>query len=222
MSTTAVVPPKVRARPSGWWYALVPILFFVGIGFGIAGAIDEGRSVIDSFSTLGADGRGSVALEEGQQATVMAVWPERQSTDGISRPPATVSVTGPSGTEASFDQADGGSTTYSFNSSSGIDLGSFTATEEGTYDVRVTFDTQAGSAPVPSAAVGRLDIAGIAGRTFRPIGWGALAAVGLWILLLVTRGASKRRQLANPQQLPTSVATTASTSSTRSNSGPFV
>jgi hypothetical protein len=102
MPTNVPESPKGRVRPSAWWYALVPIIFLVGVGFGVAGGIDEGRQVVDSFSKLGADGAGSIDMEADQKATVMAIWDDGRSTDGIARPPANVTVIGPGGAPVVF------------------------------------------------------------------------------------------------------------------------
>jgi hypothetical protein len=181
-------------RPSGWWYALVPVLFLLGIGYGLVVAVDEGRAVAESFSSFGADGRGSVELEDGDTATVLAFWEDGRSTESIVRPTATVTITDPDGDDVRFDPAGPSRSTFSFGSRSGIELGTFDAATSGTHDVQVTF-----AQPGPLAAVGRLDWQAIVGSVLRPIGLGAAAAVGLWILLLVLRGMSKRRRRAEPQ-----------------------
>ncbi len=214
--TTSQSASQRRVRPSGWWYVLVPILVFAGLGVGIVGGIDEGRAVADSFASLGADGRGTTDLEAGDEATVMAFWNDGRSTDGIDRPPATVVVSGPHGDPVEFDQAGSGEMTFSFDSRSGIDLGTFTAGEAGEYGVSVTFDTPSGAVGTPLAAVGRLDFGSIIRRVVRPIGLGVAAAVGVWILLLVLRGSSKRRARSEPQ------VRAASPQSPSSSSGPFV
>ena len=220
MPTNYAAPPQGRVRPSAWWYALVPIIFLAGIGFGVAGAIDEGRAIADSVSTLGADGRGTVELDAGDTATVMAYWEDGRSTESIERPPATVTITDPDGDAIAFDPAGSGESTFSFDSKSGIDLGTFDADVAGTHEVRVEFGqaVPGTSTGTPLAAVGRLDWGSIAGRVGRPIGLGALASVGLLILLIVLRGASKRRRTSSPQFQ----GQVQSTGGTNPSKGPFV
>lgn len=203
----------------------MPILLLVGIGYGVAAAIDEGRAVADSFSSLGRDGRGTVELEAGDTATVMAFWEDGRSTESITRPVAVVEITGPDGDDIAFDPAHNGRQTFSFNSKSGIDLGTFEAASSGAHEVRVAFvDPTVGSAdpdrsPVePIAAVGRLDWRSIVGSVLRPIGLGAAAAIALWISLLVLRGTSKRRRRESPQFQ----GATPQTGGTNPSTGPFV
>ncbi len=205
--------PPSRVRPSGWWYVLVPVLLFAGIGFGVVAAVDEGRAVADSFSSLGPNGRGVVKLEPGDTATVMAVWEDGRASDSITRPAASVVITGPDGNGVAFEPASSGQQTFSFNSKSGVDLGTFEARSPGAHMVRVRF-TQ----PGPLAAVVRLDWQDIVWHVLRPIGLGAAAAVGLWILLLVLRGMSKRRRRTSPQFQ----GTTPYTGGTNPSRGPFV
>lgn len=195
---SAIDVPGQRVRPSAWWYLLVPILLMAAVAFGIAAGIDEGRRIADSFRTLGADGTGSIPLEAGEEPTVWAVWQDGRSSDAISRPPAQVEVTGPRGQDIDF-QPGGSETTWSIGSEAGVDLGTFVAPVEGTYTVHVRYEAPgAGGAaavagPVPTAAVGTVDVSGSLGRVLRTVGVWALAALALWVVLLALRGRSKRR-----------------------------
>jgi len=183
-----------RVRPAGWWYLFVPLLFLAGIGVGVVTAVDEGRGVIDSFSTLGSDGVGTVQLEAGDEATVFALWDDGRGTDALERPVSTVVVTGPGGEAVTFDEAARSTTsTYSYEGASAIDLGTFEAPVTGTYRVRVTFQVGPEAVGAPNAAVGRLDWSGIVGRVLRPVSIGFAASIALLVLLIVTRGMSKRR-----------------------------
>lgn len=192
MSTYEAKPQRVR--PSGWWYALVPLLLVVGAGFAITNGIDEGRRIADSFHGLGDDGKGSIDLDAGDEPTIWAVWGDGRSTDGISRPPARVRIVGPDGDEVEFDPRDSAATTnWSFGAESGVDLGTFTAPTEGRYDVQVTYDAGGVAGPVPTAAVGELDLSDAVGQVVRPILQSLAAAVGLIVLLIILRRRSRRR-----------------------------
>lgn len=193
----------MKVRPSAWWYALVPIIALAGFGFGIAAAIDEGRAVADTFQRFGSDGRTTVSLDEGDETTVFAMYGDGRDTSALQRPTATVAVEGPDGDEVAFDAADsGGETTFDFGGDAGIDLGTFTARSDGEHEVRVKFvdDAVAGA---PTAAIGRLDVSAIVGTVLRPMGSGILASIAVLILLLVLRGASKRRLRSSPLAPPT-------------------
>ena len=194
--TTAPATPKVR--PSAWWYALVPVVFLAGVAIAVLAAIDEGRTIADSFSRVGDDGRASIELAAGEEATVFALWSDGRSSDSVTRPPATIAVTGPDGDDVTFRPAGGGTTTFDTGGDAGIDLGTFTARDDGTHQLEVEFDVPAGT-PRSEAAVGRLDISAVVGRVIRPIALAALASLGLFVLLLVLRGASKRRIRRGPQ-----------------------
>ena len=188
------LPPTGPIRPSGWWYLLVPVLLLAGVAAGVATALDEGRAVFNSFSTLGADGAGSVELESGDEATVFALWSDGRATSTLERPEAAVAIIDPAGETVRFDPAGPSRSTYAHDGVSAIDLGSFEAHSDGSFDVQVTFADGAltGSA-APNAAVGRLDWASIVGRVLRPVALGAAASFGLLLALLVLRRSSKRR-----------------------------
>ncbi len=210
-------PPQGRVRPSGWWYVLVPIIFFAGVGFAIAGAISWGIDIAESYELVGADGKASIQLDAGDDGTVFAVWDDGRSTDNITRPPATVTVTGPDGEDVAFNRDDGGSSTFTVNDQSGIDVGSFTAPTTGSYDVEIAFDPTTSGTP-PQAALGEFSFAGLGERIVRPIGIGFAASLALFVALLLLRGAAKRRMRSSPQfQGPTPV-----TGGTNPSNGPFV
>lgn len=205
-----------RVRPSGWWYALVPIIFLAGIGFAVASTISWGIDIAESYELVGPDGTASIQLDAGDEATVFAVWEDGRSTDSLSRPSATVRVTAPAGGDVEFDRGSDGSSTFSVDGTSGIDVGSFTAPSSGSYDVDVTFAPTSGTAP--QAAVGEFSFSGLAERVLRPIGIGAALAIALLVMLLVARGRSKRRRRQSPQfQGPTP-----NTGGTNPSNGPFV
>lgn len=195
--------PKVR--PSAWWYALVPLVFCGGVALGIAAAVSEGLSVADSFERVGPDGRASIELAQGDEASLFALWEDGRSSEGLSRPPVRVTVTGPDGDDVPFGPAGGGRTTFESGGDAGIDLGSFTARVDGVHEVEVDFELPAG-VPEPEAAVGRLDLSAIVRETVRPIAIGAVASLAIFVLLLVLRGQSKRRirrgQPGTPPQPP--------------------
>lgn len=197
---SAIDVPSQRVRPSGWWYVLVPLLMVAGLAVAVDRGIDEVRAIAASFEPLGDDGAASIVLDAGDEPTVWAIWDDGRSSDSIARPPARVTITGPDAQAVPFDARTGASeTTFSFGSESGVDLGTFTAPRDGTYRVEVTYQAPAtdGGAPnsgaIPSAAVGQLDLSATIGRVVRPIVLGMLAAIVLWIMLLVLRGRAKRR-----------------------------
>lgn len=183
-----------RIRPSAWWYLLVPVLLVSGVAFGIANGVDEGRRIADSFHGLGDDGSGTVELEAGDSPTVWAVWDDGRSSESVTRPPATVRITGPGGTPVAFDAREGSSeTTWSVGSEAGVDLGTFTAPSAGRYDVAVTYEAGGVTGPVPTAAIGEVDLSGAVGSVVRPILQSLAAAIALTVILIVLRGRSKRR-----------------------------
>lgn len=186
--------PATRIRPSRWWYLLVPLIFLAGAAAGIVSAIDEGRSVLDSFSTLGADGNGTVELDSGNEATVLALWDDGRATSTLERPAATVVISDPTGDPVRFDPALSGRTTFSYEGTSAIDLGSFEARSDGPYRVQVTFQDASGTGiAAPNAAVGRLDWASVVARVLRPMGIGLGVSFALLVTLIVLRSSSKRR-----------------------------
>lgn len=193
MST--IVTPAARVRPSGWWYLLVPVILLVGFANAILVGIEEVGGVADSFDRLGRDGRGSVTLEQGEQATLWATWDDGRSSESLRRPDATVVVTGPDDAVRPFERSRS-TTTFSVGEDAGIAVGTFQGADAGRYDVRVTWDdaTEPGTRPV--AAVGSFDISAVVGRVLRPILLALLAAAGLVVALLVLRGRSKRRNAA--------------------------
>lgn len=215
--STSPTAPQGRVRPSGWWYALVPIVFLAGVGFAVAGAISWGFDIAESYELVGSDGTASVQLDAGDERTVFAVWDDGRSSDSLSRPPAKVTVHGPGGGDVAFEHGSGGGrSTFHVDGQSGIDVGSFTAPSSGTYDVAVEFDHSAGVAP--QAAIGEFSFGGLAERIMRPLGFGLAASVALLVALLVARGTSKRRLRESPQfQGPTPV-----TGGTNPSNGPFV
>lgn len=180
-----------RVRPSGWWFLLIPMVLLAGLGAGLVSGIDEFRRITSSFRPLGVDGTGTVRLRQGDVATVWAVWEDGRSGDAVSRPPARVQVAGPAGAAIPFEPARGGWTTWSFGSSAGIDLGTFTAPADGDYQVRVTFGSGAGTVPAPVAAVGQLDLSASVSRVLRPIGLSLAAALAVLVVLLALRGRSR-------------------------------
>ena len=192
--------PRVRVRPSGWWYVLVPILWFAGLGFGILSVVERGIDAADSFREIRPGGSATVVLDAGDSANVYAVWQDGRDSESLTRPAATVTVQGPDGADVAF-RSPNGRTTFDFGDESGIELGSFEADAGGAYEVRADFPDADPSQPA-YAAVGELDLSSIAAGVLRPIGLGTLAATALWILLLVLRGRSKRRARATASVTP--------------------
>lgn len=196
---SAIQIPSMRVRPSAWWYLLIPLVLLAGAAAAITAGIDEAREIRDSFHTLGNDGRGTIELEAGDEPTVWAVWNDGRSTDSMTRPPANVQITGPGGQAVPFRaRGSTGTTTWSFGSDAGVDLGTFSAPETGSYEVHVMYDIATpdgsiGAVGVPAAAVGQLDLSASAWRVARPVLLATAAAVGILVLLLVLRGRSKRR-----------------------------
>lgn len=190
---------RTRVRPSGWWFVLVPLLLVAGIALGVQRGIDEARTIADSFERLGSDGVGQIDLVAGDEATVWAIWDDGRGTDTLARPDARVTITAPGGATVPFDARSGAKTTFSIGSLAGIDLGTFDAPVDGSYEVRAANDQPDLGVATPELAVGQVDLSGAVGSVFAPIGWGAAAALGLLVLLLVLRARSKRRIRAIPQ-----------------------
>lgn len=194
--TPDVRPPKVR--PRAWWYLLVPLLFVGGIVSAILAGVDEATDMIDSFQRTGPGGVASIELDAGDEATVFALWDDGRRSEDLERPAATVTVVGPDGSEVPFRSGSGGRMTFSTGSDAGIGLGKFEARASGRHEVKVEFDPQP-EVVLPVAAVGRLDFTSLFRNVLGSLGFGVVASIVAWIVLLVMRGSSKRRIRNQPQ-----------------------
>jgi hypothetical protein len=167
-------------RPSGWWFLLVPVVVFVGVGFAVQHGIEEVRGVRQRFDSAGADGQGSIYLYAGSDASVWRIEHSGDS-NSISKVASRAQVTGPDGESIEYRPARG-RTTFQFNDMVGLRLGAFTAPRDGTY--RYDIDTVP---PVAHLAVGDLSFSDVVRRTLRPVVWSASGALALLVLLVVLR-----------------------------------
>ena len=238
MTTIATSAPRVR--PSGWWYLLCPIILVAGIVLAVQQGLSDIARARDSFVKLGTDGTVTLQLESGQKRTVWAVFSDVGSTENLARPTSKVTISGPSGS-VDFDAVSGSSKeTWSGGSDTGLTLGSFTAPDDGAYDVVVSYPLQDAMATAealapgvtetagslgPQAAVGDLQIMASIGRAARFLVLGFVGSLVVLIVLIVLRSRSKRRArtaqhaasgLGVPGSAPTPPAPTATP-----NAGPF-
>ena len=215
---SAIDVPSERVRPSGWWYALVPIIGVVGIVYAILAGIDEFSDIEDRFTRLGSDGKSSIELREGEHASVWLIS-ESAGSGALDMRGADVRVTGPGGEPIEFEQATARST-FDFGNLGGVRVGDFEAASGGEYKVAATARSMSGPADV---AVGNFDVGSAVLHTFRPALIGFLASIGLLVLLLVLRGASKRRARNQPQYDPLQApaSSTPAAPTTSSSQGPI-
>ncbi|MCW2928803.1 MAG: hypothetical protein JWM86_2771 [Thermoleophilia bacterium] len=216
MATTSTPPAK--ARPSGWWYALAPVILMAGVVLAIQAGFEEVGAVTDSFQRLGPDGTAAISADGGDRVSVWAVYASSSGADAAPRPAATVRVTGDDGPVPVRTAGSGSRTTYELGSESGIEVASFVPPTDGRYVVTVAIDTPTGAVAVPTAAVGALDIVGGITRVLRPVGLSILAMFGWIALLMVLRGMSRRRG----RGLGDATGPVAATPAPPAGSGPFL
>jgi hypothetical protein len=194
MST--VEQPRPRARPSGWWYLLVPLVFLAGLGIAVDRAVGEIRSIHDPVGKVDPSGRGTIRLDAGRTAQIWRV--DRSgldSTDSLQQVPSTATIDGPGSCDATYRESHA-RMTFRINRSAGIKLGEFTAPVTGTY--RFDVDT---TPPVP-LIVTNLDLLGALARVAGPAWFGTLTAIALFVALFVLRWRSKRVARRAPAGMP--------------------
>lgn len=193
MTAVSQTSPRHRTRPHWAWFLLCPLIVVAGIVLGVRAGIDEARHVKDSFHLLGDGGVGTVHLDAGDEPTVYAVWPDGRSTDGLQRPPATVSVVGPGDDPVDVHVAGGNKTTFSFGNKAGINLASFRAPRDGRYAIAVHYTGTPDAVP-PTAGIAELHLGHSFRRVLRPIGLSVIAALALMFLLFFLRSQDGRRR----------------------------
>lgn len=200
---TAIDVPKVRVRPSGWWFLLVPLLIVAGATQSVRTGFDQFSDIGDRFTRLGLDGAGTVELRAGDTASIWMLYEAGTDTRAMSKD-ATVTVSGPDGSSVDVDRASARST-FEAGDLGGIRCCDFDAKTAGEYTIRA--ERSSGASDV---AVGDFDFGSAIAKTIAPGLIGLLAGIALLVTLLVLRSRSKRQQarprheLATPTNQPAS------------------